>query len=78
MEWTTGKVFVFLLPPPHPVVIAVESPLAGALESKRKASTVIEAGGGLGARGTGWTGALGPSQDAAGRPGLVVMFILWN
>lgn len=42
------------------VVIAVESPLAGALESKRRTSPVTEALE-TGVRGTGWTwGLLAP------------------
>lgn len=72
------KSLCFPAHPPYPAVTAVESALAGTLESKSRASAVTEAGGDLGARGTGCTGALGPAQDAAGRLGPVLMFILWN
>lgn len=63
MEWNAGKVFVF-------VVIAVESPLAGALESKRRTSPVTEAVE-TGVRGTGWTwGLLAPVRMLQGGWGL--------
>lgn len=62
--------------PPHPARIAIESSLAGAVESRRRTSQVTEPVGTQEPAALAGPGTLGPSQAATGRLGLVMTFTL--